>query len=321
MIIQNITVPTGNILLIQGDRDKSLECLSIGDYGKQKNIKADFLGLSDEINGVPHGDLMPLEKKWVITISSQYGCSMNCNFCDVPMVGPGHNATLNDLLKQVLCGMSLHPEVKTSQRLNIHFARMGEPTWNPHVITAAISLKYMLCKHYHVHPVVSTMMPKKNKNLFSFLYSWMNVKNNTYNGEAGLQLSINSTDPFQRREMFGDHAHSLYEISSMMRLFHPPKGRKIALNFALHHEYIVNADMLADLFSPDYFMCKITPIHLTSACKDNNIKTPEGYDNYYPYQKTEEMLKKSGFDVIVFVPSLEEDQSMITCGNAILAHK
>lgn len=82
-ILKNISVPTGNILIVQGDKG-SLECLSIGNYGKQSNIKADFLGLRDEINDVKHINMVPLEEKWVVTISSQYGCSMGCDFCDVP---------------------------------------------------------------------------------------------------------------------------------------------------------------------------------------------------------------------------------------------
>ena len=58
-IIKNIKVPTGNICIANGEKGK-LEFLSIGDYGKEKNLKADFLGLKDEINGVPHGDILPL---------------------------------------------------------------------------------------------------------------------------------------------------------------------------------------------------------------------------------------------------------------------
>ena len=30
-------------------------------------------------------------------------------------------------------------------------------------------------------------------------------------------------------------------------------------------------------------------------------------------------LKNAGFDVIVFIPSLDEDLGLITCGNAILS--
>ena len=34
------------------DKELQLEFLTVGDYGKENNIKADFLGLSKEINGV-----------------------------------------------------------------------------------------------------------------------------------------------------------------------------------------------------------------------------------------------------------------------------
>jgi 23S rRNA (adenine2503-C2)-methyltransferase len=68
-------------------------------------------------------------------------------------------------------------------------------------------------------------------------------------------------------------------------------------------------------------MCKITPMHNTKAVVENNMVTDGGYDFYYPYKQVEEALKAEGFDVIVFVPSKEEDESRITCGNAILAYQ
>ena len=41
-----------------------------------------------------------------------------------------------------------------------------------------------------------------------------------------------------------------------------------------------------------------------------------------PHNKAvEEDLKDNGFDVIVFVPSYDEDNGLITCGNAILSGK
>lgn len=41
-LIHNIKVPTGNILVVQGDHGL-LEMLSLGDYGQSVNIKADCL--------------------------------------------------------------------------------------------------------------------------------------------------------------------------------------------------------------------------------------------------------------------------------------
>lgn len=315
-VLKNISVPTGNILIVKGDKGK-LECLSIGDYGKDKNIKADFMGLSREINGVPNGELVSLTKKWVITISTQYGCSMNCNFCDVPKVGSGRNATHVDLVDQVLAGMELHPEIRQTERLNIHFARMGEPTWNPAIFTATKWLVSYLNDRFHVHPVISTMMPKDNKWLGLFIHEWMMIKNDLLDGNAGLQLSINSTNEDERKKMFAGSSMTLPKIAEMMYGI-IPKGRKITLNFALA-DYEINQYTLSKYFNPEYYLIKITPMHMTQSCIENKLVTKDGYDQYYPYKEVEDKLKKQGYDVIVFIPSHEEDESRITCGNAILS--
>lgn len=320
-IIKNIQVPTGNICIGKGEKG-SLEFLCIGDYGKNENIKADFLGITRELNGVPNGEIMPLSEKMVITISTQYGCSMDCKFCDVPKVGKGINATLLDLNNQIIQAIKLNPEVKETNRLNIHYARMGEPTFNPYVLENAKSLPGLiepyLCKSL-IHPVISTMMPRNNKNLTDFLMKWGEIKNEYYNGDAGLQFSINSTDDSQREVMFSGNALTLDQIAYEACFLPKPKGRKYALNFALADEYIIDAKRLRYLFNPEYFMCKITPLHKTKSCEDNNITTTGGYEAFTPYKKVERDLIDQGFDVIVFVPSYDEDGGLITCGNAILS--
>lgn len=320
-ILKNIKVPTGNICVMKGEKGL-IEFLSIGDYGKDLNIKADFLGITRELNGVPNGKIMPLSEKWVITISTQYGCSMGCKFCDVPKVGKGLNATLNDLTNQLIEGLKLHPEIEATKRLNLHYARMGEPTFNFNVIKHAKQLHKIVRPYIGnsmIHPVVSTMLPKLNKRLMEFLNEWCDIKNYTYRGDAGLQFSINSTDDEQRNEMFSGNSLPLNDIAEIGRLLPDPRGRKYTLNFALADNYIVDAEKLAMLFNPNNFMVKITPLHLTNSCKENHIETTGGYDYFTPYKPAEEALKKVGFDVLVFIPSIDEDEGRITCGNAILS--
>ena len=321
MILKNLKVPTGNICIMKGEKGR-LEFVSLHDYGKAKNIKADFLGYTQEINQVPHGELLPLEEKWVVTISTQYGCSMNCRFCDVPKVGKGLNATYDDLKNQVLSALSLHPEVKATKRLNIHYARMGEPTWNRNVLDFTKDVRKIIrpiIGRSLVHPVISTMLPKDNKFLNEYLNDWVEIKNDVFRGDAGLQFSINTTDDKQREYLFSGNSHTLEEISKIGDMLDMPVGRKYALNFALGDDFNVDAEKLRDLFNPNKFMVKITPIHITNACKSNNIETKNGYFDYSPYRDIENKLKAAGFDVLVFIPSVEEDTSRITCGNAILS--
>ena len=322
-IRKTIKVPTGEIYVAQGEKGL-LEFLTVGDYGKDANIKADFLGITRELNGVPNGKPMPLTEKWVITISTQYGCSMGCKFCDVPKVGAGRNATIDDLLDQVIAAIGRHPEISHTKRLNIHYARMGEPTWNPDVIISAKRLPDVIWPylgHSLIHPVVSTMLPKHNRALYTFLSDWVYVKNEIYKGNAGLQFSINSTDDKQREYLFSGNSLSLAEIAEIGRELPMPLGRKYALNFALADDSIIDGTRLRELFDPEKFMCKITPLHRTASCEQNHIATTDGYELFTPYKAVEEDLKANGFDVIVFVPSYDEDNGLITCGNAILSGK
>ena len=320
-ILRNIKVPTGNIMIVEGDKGK-LECLSLGDYGKDTNLKADFLGLSRGIENVSNDNvLLPLEDKWVVTISTQYGCSMNCVFCDVPKVGRGINATYNDLKGQVIAALKLHPEVKSTKRLNIHFARMGEPTWNPDVLEFTENLRREVEPYIGqsiIHPVISTMLPKNNIKLLKFLNDWMDIKNFGFMGNAGLQFSINSTSDEERDIMFSGNSLSLEEISKIGEYLEFPVGRKITLNFAVAG-YEIDAKKLRRLFDPAKFLVKLTPMHKTQHAVENGIKTDGEYTSMYPYLHHEEELKAAGFDVIVFITSEFEDLGRITCGNAILS--
>lgn len=316
-ILKNIKVPTGNILIVEGEKGK-LEMLSLGDYGKDVNLKCDAMGLSRKIPKVKHQKLLPLSEKWVITVSTQYGCSMGCNFCDVPKVGPGKNATALDLCNQIQTGIDLHPEIDETKRLNVHFARMGEPTWNYDVIRCAKWLKGKIEPEIGlVHPVISTIMPRKNKMLMKFIQEWMLVKNQIFNGNAGLQLSINSTSEEERYKMFNGNACLFPEILQTMNWV-KPKGRKITLNFAVA-DYEINPLRLLRYFDPDDYIIKLTPMHKTTTAMRNDIKTDGDYTEYYPYQEIEYNLKKVGYDVLVFIASYEEDMGRITCGNAILS--
>lgn len=317
-----IKVPTGKIIVMPSEDGYQMECLSLGDYGKEKNVKADFLGLSKDINGVPSGDCMPLSEKWVCTLSTQAGCSMRCTFCDVPKVGKGRNLSVRDMNMQLAAAI-ISGEAKWTKRLNIHYARMGEPTWNWSVIEHAWQLWTFVDNFIDadvVHPVLSTMLPQSNIYVAKYVKKWAeDVKNKRFGGNAGLQFSINSTSDEQRNQMFGNCSMQLNNIAKLGDELPMPKGRKYCLNFALADGYELNAKKLVNWFDKDKFMVKVTPIHKTHSTVENSIKTTDGYDYFTPYKDAEQKLKEAGFDVLVFVPSRDEDLGLITCGNAILS--
>ena len=318
-MISIVHTHTGKIYV---DKERKLEFLTVGDYGKENNIKADFLGLHKEINGVENTEV-DLTKKWVATISTQKGCPMKCKFCDCPRFGFHGNATVHELayeIQTILEGET----IDHTERFNVHFARMGEPTFNWNVIDFAKNVlkplvgKYIKAKT--IHPVVSTMLPKSNKRLEEFILNWCDIKNEEYNGEAGLQFSINSTDDEQRNNQFSGMSLSLAEISDLAKKLPMPNGRKYTLNFAVTASTILDAKRLSELFDKNKFIVKITPIHETNSAITNGFDVTTSYTDYDVYRKFEQPLVADGWDVIVFVPSKEEDSDRITCGNALIAN-
>lgn len=318
-------LPTG--VLFTDDYSKGkLETLSIGDYGKRYNVKADFLGYSNEINGVPNTMCMPLSEKWVITVSTQFGCTMKCTFCSVPNVKWAGNASFDDIKKQFYSAIGLFPNVKYVERLNLHFARMGEPIFNPAVFEFArwvYASKKQIARDTGLsmevfHPVLTTSSPKAFKGLEKRLLEWCEIKNEVYNGQAGLQLSINSTSDKQRDETYLGLQSKLEDIARIADKMPEPISRKYCLNFAYATGNEIDGEKLKKWFDPAKFMCKITPIHNNNECRKIGYETVGGYDSYTPYKYPEEELKRAGYDVLVFVPSLDEEDGLVTCGNVIL---
>lgn len=310
-IIEQIEVPTGHILLLEG-ASGLLETVVMGDYGKDVNLNES----GPVLDGTP---LIPLTDKWVFSISTQYGCSMGCQFCDVPKVGTGRNATFHDMQQQVLLGLKTHPEVPYCNRLNIHYARMGEPTWNPNVLDHARWMKDHVDPEFNVHPVLTTMLPRKNEWLKTMLHSWMRVKNRVYHGNAGLQLSINSTDEEERRRIFSGNSLTLREISAICEGM-VPVGRKITLNFPVC-QWTVDPDVLLSYFDTERFLVKLTPMHVTDSSVRFGHETAGDYTTLAPYEGLASSLRARGYDVLIFIASREEDFGFITCGNAALAVK
>lgn len=309
---------TGKIIT---DTDLNLEYLYVGDYGKENNIKASFLGYNKRIDEVKHHDV-DITDKLVVTVSSQKGCPMNCNFCDCPKLGFKGNATLPELVTEIMSGVALSG-IKHGKRLNVHYARMGEPTFNPNVITSAEYIAKMLGDENsdvtfdEYHPVVSTMMPKANKNLKEFLHKWVET-GFVYGGEDGfgLQFSINTLDEDDRNAMFRNRSMSLQEISDVIRELPMPKKRKYTLNFAVTSKSNLDVDLMNKYFDKEKCIVKITPIHETVEAVDEGYEIVKDFD---VYEKFEQPLVDDGWDVIVFVPSREEDADRITCGNSLIA--
>lgn len=310
--------------IIVSDDELKLEYLYVGDYGKENNIKADFLGYKKRIDKVEHKDVN-IEDKLVVTVSSQKGCPMDCDFCDCPKYGFHGNCSAVEMMSEITTGIALSG-IKQGKRLNIHFARMGEPTLNPDVMKVAILIAVMndpvICADHifnfdEYHPVVSTMMPKGHNGLERFLQEWV-MRGRVYGGKDGfgLQFSINTLDEEDRDRMFRNRSLSLREIGDIISRLPVPKGRKYTLNFAVTSKSNLDPSLMDKYFDKEKCIVKITPVHETHEAVANGYEIVKSFDVYERFEKP---LVEAGWEVIVFIPSEEEDKDRITCGNALIA--
>ena len=174
---------------------------------------------------------------------------------------------------------------------------MGEPSFNADVLTfVEYDLQRIVREEMDadvIHPVFTTMLPKNNRFLKDRIERWCIIKNYVYDGEAGLQFSINSTDEAQRNRLFRGMSLSLAEIAELAKELPIPKGRKYTLNFPVTKDTILEPKELSRLFDNRKWIVKITPIHETKEAVANGIKTDTGYYSYDVYEQFERRTRKN----------------------------
>ena len=118
-----------------------------------------------------------------------------------------------------------------------------------------------------------------------------------------------------------DNNTSLFLTRHKARICYFDKKILSIIILILTKDTILDADKLSELFDRDKFIVKITPIHETNSAVNNGFDVTTSYEDYNVYRDFERPLLDKGWDVIVFVPSKEEDSDRITCGNALISNK
>lgn len=255
---------------------------------------------------------LPREKKWVLIISSLFGCPVDCKFCDA---GGKYEGLISKegLIKQIdFMIKNRYPDGKVpSEKFKIQFARMGEPAFNPNIIDVLRELPDLYDIKGFI-PSVSTIAPSGCDKFFEEL---LVVKKEMYDDKFQLQFSIHSTDEAQRNSLIPVKKWLFQDISNYGDIFYSGNGRKITLNFALAEENIVKKETLLKYFSPEKFLIKITPVNPTYKALKNSLTSAIKTQN----EKSEiaEELKKAGYDVILSVGELEENNIGSNCGQYI----
>ncbi|MBS3819687.1 radical SAM protein [bacterium] len=255
---------------------------------------------------------IPKEKKWVLLVSSMFGCPVKCRFCDC---GIEYNGKLSyaQLLAQIdyLVDKYYPDRFVPVEKFKIQFARNGEPAFNENVITVLQDLPFIY-EAPGLMPSFSTIAPKGTDNFFRDL---IEVKNRFYPQKFQMQFSIHSTSEKYRDWLMPVKKWDFEEISNYGKDFYGPGDRKITLNFALSEEAEVDIDKLLRHFDPNMYLIKITPVNPTYSAKENKIISHDKY-----FSELIEKLKEAWYDVILSIGELEENHIGSNCGQYLHKH-
>ncbi len=247
--------------------------------------------------------------KWVIIVSSLYGCPVGCRFCDA---GGQYHGKLSEqaLFAQIdyLVTLRFGSFSVPSKKFKIQFARMGEPAMNRAVIGALAALP----DRYNAPgllPSISTIAPFGTDSFFEGLLS---VKRKLYDRKFQLQFSIHTTDVELRSWLIPVKIWDFKRIAAYGERFYAPGGKKITLNFALADSMPIETDVLLKHFDPAKYLVKITPVNPTIRASENRIESHivPGKCNYAVI----DALKAGGYEVILSIGELEENKIGSNCG-------
>lgn len=258
---------------------------------------------------------IPREEKWVLIVSTLFGCPVACKFCDAGG-NYGGRLTTDQIMYQIDVPIKKrYPDGKVPvNKFKIQFARMGEPAFNENVLEVLRTLpaRYELPG---LMPSVSTIGPAGCRKFFGEL---LNIKNTLYGNRFQMQFSIHSTDEEQRDWLIPVKKMSFSEISKYGNEFFRHGERKVTLNFALAKDSKLEPEVLAKYFDPDIFLVKITPVNPTYSAGRNKIET------FFEDKRHDILLEKiaeKGYDCILSIGELEENQIGSNCGQFVKSHQ
>jgi 23S rRNA (adenine2503-C2)-methyltransferase len=255
-------------------------------------------------------------EKWIINVSTQFGCPVGCPFCDAADTFHG-NLSEDELLAQVAWALARHPgDAASCEKLKVHFARMGEPALNDAVPGAMARLGELegVGPDTGLWACAATVAPRGREAWFERL---LEVKEQHFRGRFQLQFSLQSTDASARERLIPVAHWSLDEIAAYGARFFRDGDRRVVLNLALAEDVPFDAQVLVDTFSPETFAVKLTPVNPTAAAETHGFRTVLRSEQDLAARAVAERLTARGYDVIWSVGDAREDEIGSNCGQAV----
>lgn len=260
---------------------------------------------------------LPREEKWVLLVSTMFGCPVGCAMCDAGGFYEG-KPTAEEIFGQIDFLVSKRwPSGRIpSRQFKIQFARMGEPSLNAAVLDVLDGLP----RRYDapgLMPSLSTVAPKGTARFFERL---LEIKHEKYGGgKFQFQFSLHTTDAALRDRLVPVDKLGFAAMARYGESFYAPGDRKIGLNFALVRNAPVDPRVLLEHFAPEKFLIKITPLNPTYRAAEHALSScidPSRPDDDAPVV---DALRSAGYEVIVSVGEAEENFIGSNCGQYLRA--
>ncbi len=285
--------------------DPDLAVVAVGKFGEDARYAVETVDALDPPK--------TRQEKWIINVSTQFGCPVGCPMCDAAGAYHG-DLSAKQMLAQVSWALARHPGMAaTCSKLKVHFARMGEPALNDAVCQALLDLP-ALVKSPGLMACVATVAPRGRKDWFDRL---LEIQRRLYPKRFQLQLSVQSTDAGARRRLIPIPHLDLDELAELGLAFQETNGRKPVLNFALAEDAPFDPMVLSCHFDPQHFAVKLTPINPTARSEEHGLRTRLRSEAEAEVDVAIERLRDMGYDVIRSVGDPKEDEIGSNCGQTL----
>jgi len=256
---------------------------------------------------------IPRKKKWVLIVSTLYGCPVACRLCDAGSCYQG-KLSKEEIISQIdfLVKKRYPDRIIPVEKFKIQFARLGEPSFNQNVLKVLKCLPE-LYETPGLLPSLSTVAPLGSDKFFNKL---LEIKKKYFKHRFQFQFSIHTTDEEQRDWLIPIKKWGFQKMAEYGTAFYNDGCSKISLNFALSNGGTVNPDILLKYFDPKIFIIKVTPVNPTHQAIKNNIISAISHQNG---NNTISSLRDAGYEVIVSIGELEENLIGSNCGQYITA--
>jgi 23S rRNA (adenine2503-C2)-methyltransferase len=255
---------------------------------------------------------LPREKKWVLIVSTLFGCPGGCRFCDA---GGSYEGKLSadEILFQIDYMIDRrYPDRRVpAEKFKVQLARMGEPALND----AVLDVLEALPPRYDapgLMPALSTIAPAGREKFFDRL---LDIGRGIYKGRFQLQFSLHTTDAEKRDWLLPPKKWDFPAIARYGERFFVDGGRKITLNFALAEGMPLDAAILFSHFDPDKFLVKLTPVNPT--CEADRSGVRSSIIHGIEPESVTTPLRDVGYEVLVSIGELEENHIGSNCGQFI----